>query len=82
MVLPIRGRPGRPADRPIGKTGETGITSPGVDALPPRANERLGLVEPQRHVGLDPEDEPARDPRLGLGERPWAGVLRVPALTA
>src|SRR5918999_770767 len=79
MVLPVRRGPGRPAQRAERLAGQPRIAPSARDARPPGAHDCLRLVEPDRHVRPELEDQPPRDPRLALGERPRPRILGVPA---
>ena len=82
MVLPVRRRSARPADGAESHPGEARVSSRGRHARPPRANQRLRLVEPDRDRGPDPADESSGGARLRLRERPRPRVLRVSGAAA
>ena len=68
-VLPTRGAARRPGQRPVRLPGEPRVTPRDRTARPPGADDRLRLVEPDRHVGPQAEDQLPRDPRLPLRRR-------------
>src|SRR3712207_276563 len=78
VVLPVRRRPVRPADAPVAHARGPGVPPRRGAALTPGAYERLWLVEPERHVGPNAEDEAPDEPRLALRPGTRARVLRVP----
>jgi hypothetical protein len=80
VVLPVGGRPGRPADGAVRLPRQTRVAPGGGAAPAPRAHDRLRLVVPDGHVGPHPPDQVACDPSLPLGPRPRSRVLRVPPL--
>ena len=78
MVLPVGRRSVRPANGAVPLPGQTSVAPRRRPAAAPGADDVLRLVIPDRHVGPDPEDEPAGEPSLSLGPGPRARVLRVP----
>src|SRR5438105_7303706 len=84
-----RGRPGETVVLPAGSAprvaGETRDGHPGEPGIPPfdggaapgKVDDVLMLVEPDGHVGSDPEDQRRSDASLRLGERPWTRVVEV-----
>jgi hypothetical protein len=78
--LPPRRRAGWNWEAPESHARESRVPSARDEAWPgPGADERLRLVEPERHVGANAEDEPPSDAAFGLGQRPWPRVRRIPA---
>ena len=72
-VLPTRGAPGGQAATGTAP-GEPRVTPGGRPARPPGADDRLRLVEPDRHVGPQAQDQLPRDPRLPLRRREEVAV--------
>ena len=82
MVLPVGRRSVRPANGAVALPGETGVAPRRRPAAAPSADEVLGLVVPDRHVGAGAENEPAGKPRLPFGPRSGARVLQIPRASA
>ncbi len=72
--------------RAVGHAGELRVAARHDTARPPGTDDRLRLVEPDRDVGAQPQDQLPCDPRLGLRRREEVAVevdsARVPAAVA
>jgi hypothetical protein len=77
-VLPARGSARRNGKTAVAHSRQPCVEVGGLLALRTRAHERLRLVEPDRKLRADPQDQSPCDPRLGLRERLRARVRRIP----